>query len=312
KLNGSKIIKMFVGQTFIDPWFKAVDKEDGSLDDGILEYVYDNDGITETPERGIYRLRYGVRDSGNPTDEVLTAKAKRLVVVKNTQEIDSDEDGIPDDLDNCPSVPNEDQLDENENDIGDACENQEPTDSDEDGIEDSSDNCPSVPNEDQADADNDGIGDACDDTPNGDNNNNEEGTITTGGSSGSSGSGSSSSSNGGEVLGAFLDASSGEVLGASSSCVEYLKSYMRFGRVNSKEEVLKLQAFLNIFEGAGLKLDGVFGPNTDAAVRNLQQKYGEDILSPWGIDQSTGYVYITTKWFINNKYCPGLARPNVN
>jgi hypothetical protein len=35
---------------------------------------------------------------------------------------DTDEDGIPDDIDNCPEVFNEFQLDHNENNIGDACE----------------------------------------------------------------------------------------------------------------------------------------------------------------------------------------------
>ena len=38
---------------------------------------------------------------------------------------DSDEDGVPDDRDNCPSTPNPDQLDTDENGIGDACEETE-------------------------------------------------------------------------------------------------------------------------------------------------------------------------------------------
>ncbi|TWT45933.1 PKD domain protein [Phycisphaerae bacterium RAS1] len=41
-------------------------------------------------------------------------------------------------------------------------------DTDEDGISDSEDNCPSVANDDQSDADGDGKGDACDPTPHGD------------------------------------------------------------------------------------------------------------------------------------------------
>jgi hypothetical protein len=39
-------------------------------------------------------------------------------------------------------------------------------DSDGDGILDEADNCPAVPNADQVDADNDGEGDACDSCPN--------------------------------------------------------------------------------------------------------------------------------------------------
>ena len=56
---------------------------------------------------------------------------------------DLDEICLPDD--NCPTVPNPDQLDEDHDTIGDVC-----------------DNCPKVPNPEQADSDGDGSGDACD------------------------------------------------------------------------------------------------------------------------------------------------------
>lgn len=54
------------------------------------------------------------------------------------------------------------QKDSNGNGIGDACEL--PGDSDGDGIPDDVDNCPLTPNPNQADADGDGIGDECDDS----------------------------------------------------------------------------------------------------------------------------------------------------
>lgn len=108
---------------------------------------------------------------------------------------DSDDDGVDDDLDNCPLTGNAEQLDLDGDGVGDACDTdrdgdevandedafpdnpEETTDTDEDGIGDNADtdrdgdgvdndpdNCPSTPNADQADSDNDGIGDACDDT----------------------------------------------------------------------------------------------------------------------------------------------------
>jgi hypothetical protein len=59
--------------------------------------------------------------------------------------IDSDNDGIPDDEDNCLNIPNTDQANNDNDSHGDAC-----------------DNCPNVDNEDQTDSDEDGIGNACD------------------------------------------------------------------------------------------------------------------------------------------------------
>jgi len=59
--------------------------------------------------------------------------------------LDSDDDNILDDEDNCPHTPNPDQADNDADSIGDAC-----------------DNCPDVPNPDQVDSDNDDYGVACD------------------------------------------------------------------------------------------------------------------------------------------------------
>jgi len=79
---------------------------------------------------------------------------------------DDDNDGIADGPDNCDLVANANQLDANANGVGDACEGD---DRDGDGIPNANDNCPFVSNANQADTKDpggvpDGIGDACDDS----------------------------------------------------------------------------------------------------------------------------------------------------
>lgn len=58
---------------------------------------------------------------------------------------DADDDGVPDDEDNCPMTANADQADNDGDGVGDVC-----------------DNCPDAANPDQADTDGDGIGNVCD------------------------------------------------------------------------------------------------------------------------------------------------------
>jgi hypothetical protein len=72
---------------------------------------------------------------------------------------DTDNDGLNDNIDNCPETPNPTQTDFDGDGIGDICED----DADGDGIVDSNDNCLYLFNPDQADEDLDGVGDMCDD-----------------------------------------------------------------------------------------------------------------------------------------------------
>lgn len=64
------------------------------------------------------------------------------------KQVDTDQDSVPDCVDNCPSDPNPDQFNRDDDLRGDAC-----------------DNCPTVTNQGQADSNGDGVGDACDPHP---------------------------------------------------------------------------------------------------------------------------------------------------
>ncbi len=84
---------------------------------------------------------------------------------------DADLDGIADESDNCPDVPNPAQADRDDDGRGDACDTCDACtacavgpDHDEDGdrVPDGCDRCPTVPDANGANSDGDDLGDACD------------------------------------------------------------------------------------------------------------------------------------------------------
>ena len=87
--------------------------------------------------------------------------------------VDSDNDGVADEDDNCPGVANPNQEDFDGDGFGDVCDvcmNDPANDADGDGVCGEVDNCPNTPNSDQNNADSDGYGDVCDPCPNDPNN----------------------------------------------------------------------------------------------------------------------------------------------
>ncbi|MFT5036836.1 MAG: hypothetical protein ACI9VM_000401 [Candidatus Azotimanducaceae bacterium] len=100
-------------------------------------------------------------ESGDLRSDVGVVPVLSPIVITDNQlyrPADSDDDGIPNTIDNCVSLANPEQFDIDNNGRGDMCD-----DFDRDGRINSADNCPNDPNRRQADEDGDGIGDVCDD-----------------------------------------------------------------------------------------------------------------------------------------------------
>lgn len=115
-----------------------------------------------------------------------------------------------------------------------------------------------------------------------------------------------SSNRGGSIPSGYLGSSQGEVLGASTSCGIYVDKFLRRGYDNDIESVKKVQKFLNDYMLFNLKVDGVFGQETENALKKFQIKQSQNILFPWSFKDPTGIFYITTQTEVNNIMCPEL------
>jgi peptidoglycan hydrolase-like protein with peptidoglycan-binding domain len=92
---------------------------------------------------------------------------------------------------------------------------------------------------------------------------------------------------------------------------------MKQGAKNDKEDVMRLQTFLNEEMGSSITVNGNFGPITKSWVKKFQKKYHAEILQPWidagfnvrALKEGTGVVYKMTKYKINLMKCASLADP---
>jgi hypothetical protein len=90
-------------------------------------------------------------------------------------------------------------------------------------------------------------------------------------------------------------------------CTPLLSTYIAYLEENDPEEVGKLQFFLHTLEGfSSVGITNIYDEVTYNAVHEFQRRYESDILEPWGMTQSSGYVYLTTQKKINEIWCSDL------
>jgi len=128
--------------------------------DGNYYYaLQDNDEFSSVNEA----YSFSVEDFGTP--DAYGDACDVCPNLNDPDQVDSDEDGVGELCgDNCPMVSNPEQEDADLDGIGDLCDD----DIDGDEVLNGEDNCPEVNNADQADADMDDLGDLCDEDIDGD------------------------------------------------------------------------------------------------------------------------------------------------
>ncbi|MEK6901046.1 MAG: thrombospondin type 3 repeat-containing protein, partial [Nanoarchaeota archaeon] len=107
---------------------------------------------------GDYIVRTTITNSNTNVIEDTTELQLEVTPLPPVPPVDSDDDGVNDDVDNCPHNYNPLQTDSDGDGLGNVCD----PDMDNDDVPNEEDNCPRVSNPLQTDSDGDGLGNVCD------------------------------------------------------------------------------------------------------------------------------------------------------
>lgn len=91
-------------------------------------------------------------------------------------------------------------------------------------------------------------------------------------------------------------------------CEAYLTGSANPGRVNDPNTVLKIEQFLNQYQGESLEENGIYEQADVDAVNRFQERYAEVVLRPLGLTEPTGRVLGSTRDQINRLHCALTAR----
>lgn len=86
-------------------------------------------------------------------------------------------------------------------------------------------------------------------------------------------------------------------------CPVYLSHTISPRIKNDRNEVTRLQIFLNSYMNLSLKIDGTYDRDDIQALMQFQAMHGDEILAPYNLRSATGIVSETTRGVINRIQC---------